>query len=146
MRVKTQGIVPNKKQGGDTGRTVKIQVEVYKKLEDLMRKENPTIKKRLGVKNKVSKLASMYVEKAEIYERRKPFLHKVNVINNLMYVKDDKTNITGEVELSYANDKVDVIKIYCNTCKTDYCMHTAFAEGSEDLGELGLNLKKFKAK
>ena len=118
--------------------TVKLEREIYKELQDVLEIKN------LDVKNTMTKLAKDYTQREKLFEYYEAYMSLVSVIENSMFIKDVKKDLTAEIKLEYIHDKEDMVRIYCRSCKTDYCPHVAYALGRNEIGELHLNLKQSK--
>lgn len=120
--------------------TVKLERELYNKFQDTVEE------KHMDVKNTIARMAENYTEREKLFEFFEAYMSLVNVVDNSMFIKDIKKDITAEIKLEYLDHKDDAVKLHCKACKTDYCPHVAFALASDELGQLHLNLKKTKVK
>lgn len=115
--------------------TVKLERNTYERLKTVVRKQEKDIK------NTVNSMVRNYVNREYLFERYKPFLYIVTLKECSMFIKDDKINKLLEVVLRYLDNKSNDLIIYCQECDTDYCVHTAFALASNELGQLDLKIR-----
>jgi hypothetical protein len=116
--------------------TIKLERNTYNKLKAIVKKQDKE------VKNTVKCIIRNYVNREELFERYSPLLYIVTVKDCSMFIKDDKLNELVEVILRYKDSKSNLIEIFCHGCKTDYCVHVAFAVASNELGQLDLKILK----
>lgn len=118
--------------------TVKIERGIYNRLKLIVKKKDK------DVKNTLNKMVKNYVTKEELFEIYSPLLYIVTKKDSSIFIKDEKEGKLVEVILQYQDrdGNEDTIIIYCENCKSEYCVHTAFAMGSSELGELQIRDKK----
>lgn len=119
--------------------TVKIERDIYDDFQEVLDYKD------LEVKNTINKFAKNYSAKQRFLKEYPSYIFLIKIIGNSIFIKDEKKNIIAEVKLDYMGDEKDIMKLQCGTCKTDYCPHVTFAIGSEELGELYVNLKNAKS-
>lgn len=122
---------------GSSEATVKVERGIYNRLKLVVRKKDR------DVKNTLNKMVKNFVTKEELFERYSPLLHVVTSKDSSIYIKDEKEGKLVEVILRFKDVKSNdsTIEIYCSECKSDYCVHTAFAMASNELGELNIKRK-----
>lgn len=120
--------------------TVKLYKKTYNKLKVIVKK------KEKDIKHTINSMVSNYVAREELFEIYRPFLYIVTVKDASLFIKDEKHNILVEVVLRYKDQKTNDsnVVIWCNACDTDYCVHTAFALASNELGQLELKIRRKK--
>lgn len=127
-------------------RTINVNLDrdVHDKLVQFLEKKVGPEAKREIEKN-LTKITKEFLDKQEILEHYKPFLHIVDVRNNILYVDDPKQESTKRViavEAKPIDNNSDKIYLQCTRCNLTDCVHVAFCASSEKLGELNLNVKR----
>jgi hypothetical protein len=114
--------------------SIKLDSKIYNRLKILAKKKDTTIKKT------ITQMVENYIGKEELFQRYSPLLHIITKTNSSLFLKDEKEGKIVEVFLKYKESRSNdnTITIYCDNCKSDYCVHTSFVMGSSDIGELKL--------
>lgn len=108
--------------------TVDIERSIHEQLTKNAENRN------LSLRKYVNEILLMSIEKDEFLREYAPYLSKLTVQDNILFIKDEKLNAIAQV---YLKDHT----LYCTLDESSDCMHIHFALALPELARL--NHKKF---
>ena len=99
-------------------KTITVKESLFKELERVWKEKGQN--KYRSFSSWVSELLGYVLERDGIIRLCAPYLQSVGADDNILYIKDHKLKKIAEISIKHSN-------LYCNICRSEYCIHTAFS-------------------